>query len=269
MQRIRELLVRLQSQDQHQHLFPQAFLRPDIVCRENAVLLYQQPIERRLNVLGINVLPAFGDDHVLLAPEQLQMSLAVEPAQITRQQPSVHDRLRGQFRIIEIVRHHRAALHRNFSDPVLIRTHHSHFRPGKRLAYAIRAKRFQIVDGDRGARLRQPISIGHRNSKIVEKLQRRRIRKCPAHNQRAHFTAKRLVHLRQQLAAQLHPWPALGEQLVQPDQPIQNPSLRRWQLVKLGAQPALQVLQHHRHQAHVGDAVAHQCIPDKLRTQRP
>ena len=56
-------------QNQHQVFSAEFFLRPNEICREYAIFLQSNSIERGLNVFGINILATLRDDHVLLAPE--------------------------------------------------------------------------------------------------------------------------------------------------------------------------------------------------------
>ena len=74
----------------------------------------------------------------------------------------------------------------------------ANFHAGQRLADGVRAKRLEIVDRDRGAGFGEAVAVGDRNSQIVEKLQRLRLRECATDNDGAQFAAKRCVHLLQQ-----------------------------------------------------------------------
>src|SRR5215469_11697687 len=94
-------------QHQNQRLFAQLFFGPDVVPCKDAVFFYSNSLESGLDILGINVLAAFGDDHILLAPEQLQMTGAVEPSQISGEQPTIHDCFGRELRIIEVMGHDR------------------------------------------------------------------------------------------------------------------------------------------------------------------
>src|SRR5260370_2016545 len=50
--------------------------------REYAEFFYREALEGGLDVFGIDVLAFFGDDHVFLAAEELQMALGVEEAEV-------------------------------------------------------------------------------------------------------------------------------------------------------------------------------------------
>src|SRR5216683_2885057 len=64
-----EILVQVRMHHQHQRFCTQLFLRPDIVGCEDAVLFDRNALEGGLDILGINILSAFGDDHIFLAAE--------------------------------------------------------------------------------------------------------------------------------------------------------------------------------------------------------
>ncbi len=161
--------------------------------------------------------------------------MPVKTPLIARQQPAFDDRLRRLFRVIQIMRHDRAAPHCDFANPAAIRIQHTHLGPAQRLAHGVGAKRFQIVKRHCRASFRQPVPASYRNSNIVEELQRRRIRKCSTNNQRPQFSAKRLVYLWQQTPAQFRMRTSSRQHFVQSDQTIQHPPLSGLQLIKLRA----------------------------------
>ena len=145
------------------------------------------------------------------------MAGAVEAAQVTGQQPAVHDGFGRQLGIVEIVRHDGRALGRDFADAVCIRVQDAQFDSGQRLADGVGAKRLEVVHGQHRAGFGQAIAVGDRNSKIVEELRRRRLDECSAGDQRQQFAAEGLVHLRQQLAAELDVGLLAGQHLVDRD----------------------------------------------------
>ena len=83
------------------------------------------------------------------------------------------------------------------------------FHAGKWLPDGVRSKRFEVVDGDRGASFRQAIAIRDRDAEIVKELKRLRLRERAADNDRAEFAAERIVDLLQQAAAEAKPRAAL------------------------------------------------------------
>src|SRR5262249_22789379 len=156
------------------------------------------------NVLGINVLAPFGDDHVLLATKQLQVTGTVEPAEVAGKQPPVNNRLGGQFGIIQVVRHNGRALSGHFADAFPIRIENSQSNSRQRLAYRIRAKRFQVVNRQYSAGLAKTVSIGDGNSQVVEELKSSSINERAAGNQSQQFASEGSMDGRQQLAAEFH-----------------------------------------------------------------
>ena len=74
-----EPLAAVRPHDHDQLLLPVA---PDHVAREDAELLHRQPVEDVLDVLGVDVLPARGHDHVLPAAEEAQVPGRLEPSEV-------------------------------------------------------------------------------------------------------------------------------------------------------------------------------------------
>ena len=124
------------------------------------------------------------------------MAAALEPAQIARQKPAIDNGFQRQFRIVEIVRHHRLASHSDFADAVGVRTQNSQLDSRQRLADRVGAERLQIVERERRARFGEAVSIHHRNAEIVEELHGRRLHERAAGNQRQQLAAKSAVNAR-------------------------------------------------------------------------
>src|SRR5205807_9080115 len=129
-----------------------------------------QAVEDSLDVLGINVFAALGDDHVLLAPEELQMPVALKTPEVAGEQPSFDNGLERELRIIEIVRHHRLTARGYLSNSFSIGAEDAEFDAGQRLADRIRAKRFEVVQSQCRACLGQPVAIHDRKAQIIEEL---------------------------------------------------------------------------------------------------
>src|SRR6266576_3073661 len=108
------------------------------------------------------------------------MSLAIEPAQIARQEPSVDDRLQRQLGIVEIMRHHWLASGRNFPDSLSVGIQYPQLDSRKRLAYRISPEWLQVVERQRSARLGKPVAIYHRKAEIVEELHAGRLHESSA-----------------------------------------------------------------------------------------
>ena len=98
-------------------------------------------VEDRFDVFGINVLAFFGDDHVFLAAEELQMASGIEAAEIAGHQPAVDDGFGGEFRLVQVAGHDRFAANRNFADAVGVRIDDANFHAGERLADSVGAER--------------------------------------------------------------------------------------------------------------------------------
>src|ERR1700686_1410905 len=124
------------------------------------------------------------------------MSFIVEPAKISGQKPAVNNCFRSQFRIVEVMRHHRLAVRRNFSHALGIGTQYSKLDSRQRLAHGVRAKGLEVVQRKRSARFRQPISIRNWYPKVIKKLQRRGFHESAAREKSDQLVAERAMHLR-------------------------------------------------------------------------
>src|ERR1700756_398314 len=93
---------------------------PQKISGEPAEFLYRQAFKNGFHVFRVNILALFGDDHVFLAPEELQMAVAVDAPKVTGDQPTVSNRFRRHFRIVKIVRHYGLAADEYFADSVRI-----------------------------------------------------------------------------------------------------------------------------------------------------
>src|SRR5260370_19060685 len=183
------------------------------------------------------------------------MPLAVKTPEIAGHKPAVDDGFRREFRFIQIAGHDRFAADGNFANAVSSRIHDAHFHTGQRLANRVRAKRFQIVDGDRRTGFRESVSVGDGNPEIVEKLQRLRFGESAADNNGAKFSAKRFMDLLEQEAADTKARPVFRQRLVDPNEGIENSAFARRQRIKTHLQPFLQVFPDEWHETHVCDFV--------------
>ena len=123
------------------------------------------------------------------------MARAVKAPEVAGQKPAIDDGLRREFRFIQVAGHDGSASDGDFANAVRGRMQNAHFHPGQRLADGIRAKRFQIVDGDCCACFRESVSVGDGNAEVVEKLQSLRLRECTSDDDGLQFAAKRLMDL--------------------------------------------------------------------------
>ena len=126
--------------NEHQFFANHGSLGPKEIRGEDAEFLYRQALENIFDVLGIDVLAFFGDDHILSPAEKLQMAGGVELSEVAGHEPTVDDGLRGQFWIVEIMRHDHFAAHGNFADAIRIWIHNFHFHAGKGFANGVRAE---------------------------------------------------------------------------------------------------------------------------------
>src|ERR1700691_1336131 len=76
------------------------------------------------------------------------------------------------------------------------------------------------------------------------------------------------MHLRQETAAELNVRPASRKHFVDANQAIEQPSLRWFELVDLCPQSPFQILQHHRYQADIGNAIPDKSVTHKLGAKR-
>ena len=98
----------------------QGLFGPQVVSSEYAILLDRNPQEGTFDILRVDILATFRDDHVLLAPQQLQMTGRIQFALIAGSQPAVNDGLIGQLGIVEVMRHDGATARNDFADAVFI-----------------------------------------------------------------------------------------------------------------------------------------------------
>src|SRR6267378_1398037 len=241
---------------------------PNVVGGENAKFLDGKTFESGFDVLGIDILPFFGDDHVFLAAGELQVASPVETAKVAGQEPAVDDGFRREFRFIQIARHDGLASNGDFANAVGSGIYDANFHPRQRLAYGVRAKWFQIVDRNGGASFRESVSVSDRNTEIVEKLQRLRFGESAADKDGAEFSAKRFMDLLEHAAADFETRPAFGERLVDSNERVKNFTLARWQRVEARLQTFLQVFQNEWNETHISYFVFRKSFAHVFRTQR-
>ena len=144
----------------------------------------------------------------------------------------------------------------------------ANFHSAHGAAHRFGAKRLQIVQGDRGARFRAAVAVVDRNAEIVEKLDRGGLGERAADEQRAQTAAESLVNILQQHAAERGMRAAARECAIDGDQRVQHAALERRQGCESFAQAALKIFQDQRHNGHVGDFVARECVANKFGAQR-
>src|SRR5207302_7408415 len=267
------LVSLVEVQRQHKFFAGHRSFWPDVVGGEHAKFFHRKALEYGFDVFGINIFPFFGDDHVFLATCELQMTLAVKAAEVAGQKPAVDDGFGRKFRLIQVAGHDGLAADTNFTDAVGGGIQNAHFHPGQRLADSVRAKGFQIVDGDRRARFRKSVSVGDGNAQVVEKLQRLRFTEGAANNDRAKLSAKRFVNLLQQEAADPEARTAFCHRFVQANQSFENSAFARRQRIETCLQALLQIFQDEGNETYVSDFVfwksfAHIFWAQRTQTQR-
>src|SRR5258708_25870859 len=196
------------------------------------------------------------------------MPLAVKTAEIAGHKPAVDDGFRREFRFIQIAGHDGFAADGNFANAIGSRIHDAHFHPGQWLANRVRAKRFQIVDGDRRTGFRESVSVGDGNPEIVEKLQRLRCGESAADNNGAKFSAKRFMDLLEQASADARARSVSRQRFVYANKRIENFAFDRRQRIETHLQPFLQVFQDEWNETHVSDFVLRKSFPHVFRTKR-
>src|SRR6266850_1682406 len=207
---------------QHEFLGNHRTFWPDVIGSEYAEFLHGKTLEDRLHVLGINVFPFLGDDHVLFTAAQMQVAGFVEAAQVPGHQPAVNDGFGRELRVVQVTGHHRLAAHRNFSDAVGGRIHDPHFHARQWLTDGVGTKWFQVIDGDGCARLREAVTVRDWNSQVVKKLQRLRLCKRAADDDGTKLAAKGFVYSLEQAAADAGPRPAFRQSFVDRHEHVEN-----------------------------------------------
>src|SRR6267143_1607398 len=206
---------------------------PNVVGGENAKFLDGKTFESGFDVLGIDILPFFSDDHVFLAAGEMQVASLVEAAKVAGQEPAVDDGFRREFRFIQVARHDGLASNGDFANAVGGGIYDAHFHPRQRLAHGVRAKWLQIVDNDG-----------------------------------AEFSAKRFMDLLENAAADFETRPAFGERLVDSNERVKNFTFARWQRVEARLQTLLQVFQNEWNETHISYFVFRKSFAHVFGTQR-
>src|SRR5260370_7132753 len=131
-------------QDEKQLLAYHGALRPDVIGREYAEFFYREALEGGLDVFGIDVLAFFGDDHVFLAAEELQMALGVEAAEVAGHEPAVDHGFLGEFGLVEVARHYGFAAHVDFADPIRTGFADAAFHTAQRFSHLVHTARLYV-----------------------------------------------------------------------------------------------------------------------------
>src|SRR5262249_32532194 len=113
-----DLLVVIQVNGQDELFAHHGTFGPDVVRGKDAEFLYRQRFENRFDVLGVDVLPFLGDDHILLAAAEVEMPLRVQLAKIAGAKPAIHNGFGRQFGIVEVAGHDRLAAYPDFAHTV-------------------------------------------------------------------------------------------------------------------------------------------------------
>jgi len=140
--------------------------------------------------------------------------------------------------------------------------------PGERLANSVRAKRFQIVHGDRGAGFGQAVPVGDGNSQVVEKLQRLRLRECAPDDDGFQLPAESCVDFPEEFAAEPQSRTVFRKSAIECC--VWRRGLcawRRGRSVESCLQTFLQIFQDQRHKADVRDFVFRESFADIFGTQ--
>src|ERR1700737_2187483 len=125
------------------------------------------------------------------------MAVRVEATEIASHEPAVHHSFGGEFRFIEVARHHGFAAHGDFADTVGIRIKDADLHARKRFADGVCTERFQIVDGDARARFGETVSICYGDPKIVEEPKNLWLSESAPNNDGAKLATERFVNLSQ------------------------------------------------------------------------
>src|ERR1700737_5363182 len=121
-------------QDEKQLLTDHGALRPNVVGGEYAEFFYGQAFEGGFDIFGIDVLAFFGDDHVFLAAEELEMAAGIEAAEVAGHEPTIDDGFGGELRLVEVAGHHGFAADRDFADAFGIGIEDADLHTGEGLA---------------------------------------------------------------------------------------------------------------------------------------
>src|SRR5258708_12033365 len=127
----------LETENEDQLLADHGAPRPDVIGGEDAEFFNGQTLEDAFDVLRVDVFSLFGDNHVFLAAEELQMAGRIDAAKIAGQEPTVHDGFCGEFGIVKVTGHHRFATDGELSNAVGIGVDDADLPALKRLPHPV------------------------------------------------------------------------------------------------------------------------------------
>ncbi len=168
--------------------------------------------------------------------------MSSKPAKVTGQKPTVHNRLRSQFGVVQIAGHNRLAAHGHFSNSVRIGLGDFHFDAGQGAPDRVRAKGLEIIDRNNRARLGETISVGDGYAEALKEFQSGGFREGASDKQGAQLAAERLVNLLQEAATEREICSASDQDAIHGDQAIQNRALRFRQIREAGPKSSFQIL---------------------------
>src|SRR4030095_2421807 len=241
---------------------------PNVVGGKHAEFFDGKAFERGFDVFRVDVLSFFGDDNIFLTAAEVQVTFGVEPSDIAGAEPAVDDGFGGEFRFMQIAGHDGLAANLNLADAVGTGISNADFHAWKRLSDGVRAKRFQIVDGDRGAGFGEAVAVSDGNADVIEKLQSLRLGERATDNDGAELASKGGVTVLQEGAAEPKTRAAFGEGLVHRDEKFEGLPFAWRKFGEARFQAFLEIFQDQRDEADISDFVASEGFADELRTER-
>src|SRR5947208_11224261 len=125
-----------------------------------------------LNLLGINILPVAEYDHLLLAARNEQISVRIEIAEISREQPAIFQHGSRRVLTVPVALHHDRAANRDLAHgwTFLLRLwiNDLRFNPGKRRPYRADDIVRRLIGECRAGRLGQTIGLQHVNPERIK-----------------------------------------------------------------------------------------------------
>src|SRR2546427_1126938 len=151
----------------------------------------------RLNLLGINILPVAEYDHLLLAARNEQISVRIEIAEISREQPAIFQHGSRRALTVPVALHHDRAANRDLAHGraffLRLWFNDLRFDPGKRWSYRADDIVRRLVGERRASRLGQAIGLQHVNPERIKITRDLGIETRAASDQIPHALAERGV----------------------------------------------------------------------------
>jgi hypothetical protein len=157
-----------------------------------------------LDLVGIDVLAVGVDDDVLAAPDDVEVALFVEAAEVAGVEPAIADGVRGGLFVLPVPRHHVLAAGDDLADARVVGVGDLDLDASQRLAHRARdGLLLGRAHRQHGRSLGQAVALEEVEAHAVEHLQHVRRQCRAAADHVANAAAELLVHGQEQQHAQV------------------------------------------------------------------